>query len=78
MSPLYPLNELSCGQSAVVCRLNTQGLMRRRLMDLGLQPGASIQALFRSCFGDNCAYRIGGAVIALRSYDAATVLVQQP
>lgn len=75
MSPLYPLNELRPGQCALVQRLDTQGAMRRRLMDLGFLPGAAVQPLYRACFGDICAYLIGGAVIALRGCDAATVQV---
>ena len=76
MSPIYPLNELPRGQRAVVCRLDTQGALRRRLMDLGFLPGAVVQSLYRSCCGDPVAYAIGGAVIALRHLDAATVLVR--
>ena len=76
MPPTYPLNQLPRGQCAVVCRLDTQGAMRRRLQDIGLRPGATVQTLFSSCCGDPVAYLISGAVIALRSCDAATVIVR--
>lgn len=75
MPPIYTLNKLERGIPAVVCALNTQGAMRRRLMDIGFTPGTPVQALFRSCSGDPVAYLIQGAVIALRSEDASTVLV---
>lgn len=77
MPPIYTLNKLKHGIPAVVCALNTQGAMRRRLMDIGLTPGSSVEALFTSCSGEPTAYLIRGAVIALRSEDAETVLVKQ-
>ena len=70
------LNTLPRGGSAVVSSLTTSGAMRRRLMDIGLTPGTRVQALFHSCSGDPTAYLIRGAVIALRSEDAQTILVQ--
>ena len=70
------LNTLPRGSSAVVSSLTTCGSMRRRLLDIGLTPGTRVQALYRSCSGDPTAYLIRGAVIALRSEDAQTILVQ--
>lgn len=77
MPPIYDLSKLERGIPAFVWAVNTQGAMRRRLMDIGLTPGSPVQALFRSCCGDPVAYMIGGAVIALRREDAATVLVSE-
>ena len=76
MPPEYTLNSLERGIPAVVSALTAKGAMRRRLMDIGFTPGSPVQALYRSCSGDPVAYLICGAVIALRSEDAATVLVQ--
>ncbi len=77
MPPIYELSKLECGIPAFVHSLNTQGPMRRRLMDIGLTPGSAVEALFRSCVGDPTAYLISGAVIALRREDASTVLVKE-
>ena len=77
MPPVYDLSKLERGIPACVCSLSAQGAMRRRLMDIGLTPGAPVEALFRSCCGDPVAYMIGGAVIALRREDASTVLVRE-
>ena len=74
----YTLNILPRGSAAIVSGLTTDGAMRRRLMDIGLTPGARVEALYRSCSGDPTAYLIRGAVIALRSEDARTVVVTEP
>jgi DtxR family Mn-dependent transcriptional regulator len=43
-----------------------EGSQRRRLLDLGMVPGTRIQAEFVSASGGAVAYRLRGAVIALR------------
>jgi ferrous iron transport protein A len=42
-------------------------------MDLGFIPGSRVEALRRSPLGDPVAYRIRGAVIALRRADAGRI-----
>lgn len=60
----------------MVVRLLTGGAMRRRLQELGLIPGAPVACLGRSPGGDPAAYRIAGAVVAIRDEDAAGVIVR--
>lgn len=43
-----------------------RGQQRRRLMDLGIVPGTEISVEMKSIGGDPVAYRIKGAVVALR------------
>jgi DtxR family Mn-dependent transcriptional regulator len=53
-----------------------QGPQRRRLLDLGVVPGTEISADLAGAFGDPVAYRIRGALIALRREQASWVLVE--
>lgn len=76
MPPVNTLSSLKCGSGAIVSALNTAGAMRRRLMDIGFAPGSPVRALFRSCSGDPVAYLIHDTVIALRSEDAAGILIE--
>lgn len=69
------LSRLSPGSEGRVLSLSADGPLRRRMLDLGLVPGAKIRALQRSPAGDPTAYLICGAVIALRSADAQKVTV---
>jgi ferrous iron transport protein A len=50
---------------------------RRRLLDLGLIPGTVVEAIGKSPAGDPVAYRIRGAVIALRREEGRRVFIQQ-
>ncbi len=72
------LTALRLGQQAVVRHLDSalQGYTRRRLLDLGLTPGATITAEISSLFGDPVAYRVRGTLIALRREQAEHVLVE--
>ncbi len=73
--PPQTLADLQPGQTAVVVALHSQGLERRRMMDLGIVPGTHITVEMRSPLGDPIAYRIRGATIALRQQQAQLVLI---
>lgn len=69
------LTQLERGQKAKVISLTATGSIRRRLQDIGLIEGTQVECLQKSPAGDPVAYRIRGAVIALRAEDSAKVLV---
>jgi Fe2+ transport system protein FeoA len=53
-----------------------RGPQRRRLLDLGFVPGTLIEAEISSAMGDPIAYRVRGALIALRREQADAVLTE--
>lgn len=75
--PGEPLTNLEPGQEAQVVALSPRirGAERRRLMDLGLLPGTTIEVEINSAGGDPIAYRVRGAVIALRKSQAKLISV---
>lgn len=73
---IISLNCLPVGKRCKVSRLLSQGKERRRMLDLGLVQGTSVEALQKSPGGDPVAYAIRGAVIALRSEDAGKIVVR--
>lgn len=70
--PARTLADLGQDETARVRRLSSdcRGAQRRRLLDLGVVPGTVIGVEMRSATGDPRAYRIRGAVIALRKHQA--------
>ena len=70
------LDQLKRGQTAVVSALTSTGSNRRRLMDLGILPGTRMQVEMKSPLGDPTAYRVRGAVIALRRQQAQAIQIQ--
>lgn len=67
------LDQLRKGQRAVVARVKSRGLERRRLMDLGILPGTPIHVEMGNPLGDPIAYQVRGSVIALRNAQAHNV-----
>jgi DtxR family Mn-dependent transcriptional regulator len=63
-----PLHHLKINESGTVTGISPRcrGAERRRMLDLGIVPGTMIQAEMISPSGDPVAYRIRGALIALR------------
>jgi DtxR family Mn-dependent transcriptional regulator len=76
--PIHPLTILKAGETATVHRLDEtlQGYTRRRLLDLGLTPGAEISAEYAAFLGDPMAFRVRGSLVALRRDQAAHVLIR--
>ena len=67
------------GQRAVVTEIapSCRGLTRRRLLDLGVLPGSTVEAEMQSPGGDPTAYRIRGALIALRREQAELIQIER-
>jgi DtxR family Mn-dependent transcriptional regulator len=74
------LSALDPGERATVVGLSSacRGAERRRFLDLGIIPGTEVVAELRSAGGDPTAYRIRGAVIALRRDQAEFIHVVRP
>jgi DtxR family transcriptional regulator, Mn-dependent transcriptional regulator len=79
INPGESLDTLKPGESARIVQLSPRlrGSERRRMMDLGILPGTSVQAEMISPTGDPTAYRIRGALIALREEQANMILIDR-
>jgi DtxR family Mn-dependent transcriptional regulator len=78
-APGERLSHLRPGESAEVVRVSRacRAPERRRLMDLGVLPGTKITAEMRSPTGGLVAYRVRGALIALRSEQSDRIVVKR-
>jgi DtxR family Mn-dependent transcriptional regulator len=72
-----PLNNLNPGERGQVLALSPRlrGADRRRMMDLGILPGTTIEVEMTSPSGDPTAYKVRGALIALRKEQAQLIQV---
>lgn len=76
MSRISTLTSLPIGDLAEVVSVNIEGFSRNRLLDLGLTPASRVEAVRRSPGGDPVAYKIRGAIIALRSEESSQITVR--
>ena len=70
VTAIKTLLSLKKGESATVSSVSAQDKTFRRLLDMGCIPGTPITMLGEAPFGGMRAYRICGAIIAIREVDA--------
>ncbi|EHQ87818.1 FeoA family protein [Desulfosporosinus youngiae] len=71
------LTDLSPGSVCQIVSLELSGLLRRRILDLGIVPGTLIRCIRRGPSGDPTAYLVRETLIALRNEDATQILVRK-
>lgn len=72
---MVTMDRLAVGQEAFVSQLRADEETNARLLALGFVPGGRVEAVQESPWGDPVAYRVCGAVIALRRTDASRITV---
>lgn len=71
-----PLTQLRPGARGLVVRVEAQGPIGRRLLDLGFIPGSEVRCVRRAPLGDPVAYEVRGSQLCLRGSDARLVWVR--
>jgi ferrous iron transport protein A len=56
-----------------ITSLNLDGVMRRRLLDLGFVTGAIVEVIRKSPLGDPIAFRVSQTTIALRKEESSQI-----
>ncbi len=69
------LAHLSPGERARVVSVKGDGAIARRLMEMGIVPGASVQMIKSAPFGDPLEVRVRDYHLALRQNEAQTIIV---
>ncbi|MDQ3042563.1 MAG: ferrous iron transport protein A [Acidobacteriota bacterium] len=70
------LTNLPIGERAKVLSVNGDNQITRRLMEMGVVPGASIRVIKSAPFGDPLEIRVRGYHLALRKAEASRIEVQ--
>jgi ferrous iron transport protein A len=72
---MLKLNAAPVGEYVRVQDLSSTGMLRERMLALGLTKGAKIEVVRKGPSGDPTVYNIRGAMIALRNDEAALVSI---
>lgn len=73
---IVPMTELSRATRVRVHEIRSSGIMRRRLQDLGILPGAEIEFMRAAPLNDPIELRVGHAFISLRRIEAERIDVE--
>ncbi len=70
------LKEVACGQTATVTKLNGEGPVKRRIMDMGITKGVEVYVRKVAPLGDPVEVTVRGYELSLRKADAEMIEVQ--
>lgn len=70
------LRDVPVGQSAVVRRLTGEGAVKRRIMDMGITKGTTVDVRKVAPLGDPIEITVRGFELSLRKDEAQNVLVK--
>ena len=70
------LKDVKCGQTVRVKKIQGEGPVRRRIMDMGITKGSEIYVRKVAPLGDPVEINIRGYEFTLRKFDAEMVIVE--
>ena len=70
------LKERPCGQTVKVTKLNGEGPVKRRIMDMGITKGVEIYVRKVAPLGDPVEVTVRGYELSLRKADAEMICVE--
>ena len=69
------LNSFAMGESGIIVSVNGAGKIRRRLLDMGITPGAEVYLRKKAPLGDPLEITLRGYELTLRKDEAAIVIL---
>ncbi len=70
------LREIPCGQTVTVIKLNGEGSVRRRMMDMGITKGVEIFVRKAAPLGDPVEVTVRGYELSLWKADTEMIVVE--
>jgi ferrous iron transport protein A len=70
------LREVAVGQSVKVVKLEGEGAVKRRIMDMGITKGARIEVRKVAPLGDPIEITVRGYELSVRKADAENIIVE--
>ena len=70
------LKNVKVGQTVLVTRLNGEGALRRRIMDMGITKGTSVYVRKVAPLGDPVEVTVRGYELSVRKSDAEKIEVE--
>lgn len=68
--------DMKNGQSAKVKQINTEGVLRNRILDMGVTPGVLVTLIKTAPLGDPIEISLRGYSLSLRKSEASVITVE--
>lgn len=73
---MQTLKETACGATVTVRKIDGEGAVRRRIMDMGLTKGTQVFVRKVAPLGDPIELTVRGYELSIRKADAESILVE--
>lgn len=73
----YALSELKPKERGTIVKVGGHGLVRRRILDMGVVPGTEVEVVKVAPLGDPVALLIRGYHLSLRKEEAREIFVEK-
>ena len=73
---VYSLSDVAIGTVGVVIKINADGKLRRRILDMGLTPNTQVYLRKKAPLGDPIEITIRGYELTLRKEEASQVEIK--
>lgn len=70
------LKDVKCGEHAKVVKLEGDGAVRRRIMDMGITKGCEVSVRKVAPLGDPIQITVRGYELSIRKFDAEMIIVE--
>lgn len=74
---MQTLKEITSGNTVKVVKLNGEGPIKRRIMDMGITKGVEVFVRKEAPLGDPVEIMVRGYELSLRKADAEMIVVEQ-
>lgn len=71
------LGELKPNKSGIVIKIEGQGVIKRRLFDMGITPGTKITVRKMAPLGDPMEIELRGYVMGIRKEEANKIIIEE-
>lgn len=71
------LGELKPNKSGIVIKIEGQGVIKRRLFDMGITPGTKIAVRKMAPLGDPMEIELRGYVMGIRKEEANKIIIEE-
>lgn len=71
------LNQLKPGDECSIVKINGEGMLRRRLFDMGITPGANVYVRKVAPLGDPVELTLRGYELSIRKTEAEAIVVEK-
>jgi ferrous iron transport protein A len=70
------LDQIKPGTTVKVAHIRGKGATRRRILDMGIVPGAEVKVIRKAPMGDPIEFEVKGYNLSMRKTEAALVIVR--